>query len=50
MTEKQRVNMDIDKDLWKEVTVRAAEEEKEKREYVEESLRKNLNSKEEKKI
>lgn len=50
MTEKQRVNMDIDKELWKEVTVRAAEEEKEKRVYVEESLRKNLNSKEEEKI
>lgn len=48
MTEKQRVNMDIDKQLWKRVSVKAAEDEMEKKELVEEALRKYLNNEEEK--
>lgn len=48
MTEKQRVNMDIDKQLWKRVSVKAAEDEMEKKEVVEEALKQYLNNKEEK--
>lgn len=38
MTEKQRVNIDIDKYLWKQVGIKAAEWEVQKREIVEKAL------------
>ena len=37
--EKQRVNMDIDKKLWKQVGIKAAELEMQKKEIVEEALK-----------
>ena len=39
---KQRVNMDIDKDLWKEVSMKAIELDMQKKELVEKILKEFL--------
>lgn len=40
--EKQRVNMDLDKELWKRVSIKAIEEGIQKKELVEKALKKYL--------
>jgi len=42
---KQRVNMDIDKELWKQVTIKCAELGIEKKQFVEEALKNKLKDK-----
>ncbi len=50
MTERQRVNMDIDKKLWKKVGIRAIKEETEKRLLVEKALEEYLRKREDGKM
>lgn len=38
MSEKQRINMDLDKELWKKVGIKALELDMQKRELVEKAL------------
>ena len=44
---KQRINLDIDRELWKRVSLRAVEDNMQKREIVEKALNLYLNNKKE---
>jgi len=40
--EKQRVNMDLDKDLWKSMSIRCTELDMEKKQFVENAIREEM--------